>query len=145
LLREPLKLQLASLAGLDNRYSPPDVHFQVIAQPDVPIGISSVAVRNDPGRQCSELHFTLKNQTASTLRAIHFLILFFNDRNEPLGGESLTETLNLNPNEDHQVQASLNHFVDSGQRVAVAFTGYKTDTQSWRGDHKAIIESMKGR
>ncbi len=145
LLREPINLQVASLAAPDTKYSRPDFHLDLIAQPDVPLTISGVEIRNDSGRQLSELKYSLRNEAGSKLRAIHILLTFFNDRNEPLGGEHLSVSPTLKPGKNHQFVASLSHYVDSGQRVAIAITDFQTETQTWHGDHKVIIDAMKRR
>jgi len=145
LLRDAINLRLASGAASDNKYSSPDFHLDLVAQPEVPLTISGVEIRNDPGRQLSELRYRLRNEAGSKLRAIQILLTFFNDRNEPLGGEHLSVSPALKPGENHQFVTFLSHYVDSRQRVAIAITDFQTETQTWHGDHKVIIDAMKRR
>jgi hypothetical protein len=145
LLRDPLKLQLASLGESDGKYSPPNVHFDPIAQPEVALTISGLEIRNDPGRQLSDLKYTLRNESGSKLRSVHIMLTFFNGTDEPTGGERLSVSASLNPGESHALVTSLHHYVDSGDRVAIAITDFETDTQKWHGDHKEIIQAMKRR
>jgi hypothetical protein len=145
LLRDPINIQLASVASSDTKYSSPDFHLDLVSQPDVPLTISGVEIRNDSGRQLSELEYSLRNEAGSKLRAIHILLTFFNDRNEPSGGERLSLSPSLNQGENHQFVVSLSHYVESGQRVAIAITDFETETQTWHGDHKVVIGAMKRR
>lgn len=145
LLRDRLTSQPASWTSSDNRYSPPNIRFDVIAQPEVPLAIANLGIENDLGRQSSELNYTVRNESGSNLRTIHIMLVFFNDLGEPLGGESLTETLRLAPQAAQHFRVPLSHYVDSGNRVAIAFSAFKTATQSWLGDHEAIISAMKQR
>lgn len=129
--------------------SPPSVTFDVIAQPDVPLGIDKVVVHNDPGRQISELMYTVTNRSGFTLRGVSLLVTFFNDRNEPLGGEvipngqSCAQDGALKIVDSQELRVRLAHYVDSGQRVSLAISSFRTDTQSWKSDHDSIIKSMK--
>ena len=145
LLRDPINLPPASGAVSDNKYSRPDFHLDLVAQPEVPLTISGVEIRNDPGRQLSELKYSLRNEAGSKLRAFHILLTFFNDRNEPLGGEHLRVSPALKSGKNHQFATSLSHYVDNGQRVAVAITEFETETQTWHGDQTVIIDAMKRR
>jgi hypothetical protein len=145
LLRAPITLPLASGAASDNKYSRPDFHLDLVAQPEVPLTISGVEIRNDPGRQLSELKYSLRNESGSKLRAIQILLTFFNERNEPLGGQHLSASPELKSGKNHQFVTSLSHYVDSGQRVAIAIIDFQTETQTWHGDHKVIIDAMKRR
>jgi hypothetical protein len=89
------------------------------------------------------LSYPVKNDADASLREIRVMLIFFNDRNEPLAGKLLSEALNVSPHSNHTVRVPLRHYVDSGQRVAVAVTAFKTDSDSWQGDHSQIIKAMK--
>jgi hypothetical protein len=119
------------------------VRLEVIPQLGIPVAVSGLNVRSDPGRQTSHLRYAIKNNGASRLHSIHLLVVFFNDRNEPLGGESLSENVVLSPDESRDFTTALRHYVEDGQRVAVAVTEYATDAESWRADHTAVINAMK--
>jgi len=121
----------------------PNIRFEIVPQSEVPLTIRELTIRNDPGRQSSEIAYVLKNDTGSRLEAISLMVVFFNERNEPLGGEVLREHIALSPNEEHRLQTPLSHYVDNGQRVSLAFTSFQTDGQSWVGDHDPIIKAMK--
>jgi hypothetical protein len=124
-------------------YFPLNVRFEVVPQLDVPLEMTGLSINNDPGHHASQLTLTIKSSAASRLRSVSLLITFFNDRNEPLGGEIVRESFDANPNHRHHLQIPLSHYVDSGQRVALAFTSFQTETQSWAGDHEPIIQAMK--
>jgi hypothetical protein len=146
LMRDSLdlsKLNLASWKDSGSRYSTPNVHFDVVGQPEVALSVTGLAIRNDSGRQVSELTYTVKNMTGFRLREISIMVVFFSEVNEPLGAEILTETLNLSPNGERPLRISLRQYVDSGQRVSLAFTSFKTDAQSWAGEHAPLINAMK--
>jgi len=128
-----------------NAHAPSNIHFDVSRQVDVPLTVTDLSVRNDPGRQTSQLIYTVRNESDSTLQEIQLMLVFFNDRNEPLGGEYLSESLSLGAQQEYQFQASLHHYVDDGQRVAIRFVRFRTDTQSWHGNHAEIISSIKQR
>ena len=130
-------------------YSPPSIRFDVISQPELPLRIDKVSVRNDPGRQASVLTYTVTNTSGTAVRAISLLVTFFNDRNEPLGGEVVRGGQNcaregaLDASDGKELKVSLSHYVDSGQRVSLAVSSFRTDTQSWNGDQESIVKSMK--
>jgi hypothetical protein len=138
-------LKVASWKG-STKYSPPNITFDVMHQSEVPLTVGGVSLRNDPGRQVSELTYTVTNKSGATLRAISFLVTFFNDRNEPLGGEVINggESCVQGGTPDiAELRTPLAHYVDSGQRVSLAVTSFRTDAQSWKGDHELIVKSMK--
>ena len=141
-LRDPLKPQLASLK-ISPKQSPANVRFVIVNQPEVPIVMADFEVGNDAGRQVSELTYTLRNESGFSLKEVRITLAFFNELNEPLGGEVVTETLNLETQESRHLHVSLKHYVDSGERVSVAFTSYRTDTQSWHADNEAVAKAMK--
>ena len=136
-------LKLASWSERENTLTPLNVHFSILEQRDVPLSVSDLSVRNDAGRETSDLLYTIQNAGDSNVSSASLIVLFFNDRNEPLGGEMFRETLNLSPNGKVQMRTSLKHFVDSGQRVSIAVRAYVTDIQSWHADDATIIEAIK--
>ena len=143
LLQDSLKLQVSTLKNANRSYATPDVPFNLVLQPDVPLAVTQVELGNDPGRQVSEITYTLKNDADFTLRGIRIMLVFFNDRGESLGAESLDERLSLVPRAEKVLRASLRNYVDSGQHVAIAVTDFETDAKSWHGDHAKIIKAMK--
>jgi hypothetical protein len=142
------KLELASWQG-STSYSPPDVKFDVIAQPEVPLAIDNVSLHNDPGRQISELTYTITNKSGIPVRGVSLFVTFFNGMNQPLGGEVIRDGESCTRGEDLEIKDSkelsttLSHYVDSGQRVSLAVSSYRTDTQTWNGNHESIVRSMK--
>ena len=146
LLRDHLpNVELASLHNPETQSSASNIKLDVVPQAEVPLAVRNLSVSNDWGRQVSTLTYTIKNESASHLRAMSMMIALFNDRNEPLGAEVLREDLGLNPGEERRVQSSLSHYVDSGQAVRIAFTSYRTDAQTWTAEHEQLITSMKRR
>jgi hypothetical protein len=119
------------------------VAFNLVLQPEVPLAVTQVELGNDPGRQVSEITYTVKNDADFTLRTIRILLAFFNDLGEPLGAESLDERLSLTPRGEKVLRAALRNYVDSGQHVAIAVTDFETDAKTWHGDHAKIIKAMK--
>jgi len=147
------RLELASWQPA-MRYSPANVKIDIIDQPDVPLSIENVSIHGDSGRQISELSYTLTNKSGFNVQSASLFVSFFNDRNEPLGGEIINvgescgptqgeaESKNF-PRTDKELLVPLKHFVDSGDRVSLAILNYHSDARSWTGDRESIITTMK--
>jgi len=135
-------LQLVSDVG-EHYSSSPTVHLNVVEQSAVPLALSDLTIQNEPGRELSQLAMKIKNQSTSPLREVSVMVVFLSPTNESLGGETFCEHLDTNPNEEKTLRVPLRHYVETGQRVWIAFRKFKTDAQSWSSEGEEINKSIR--
>ena len=123
--------------------SAPTVNLRVVAQSAVPLTVSEVAIRNEPGRELSQVTFKVHNQSNAPLREVSLMLVFLSPSGEPLGGETFCQHIDLKPNAEQSVTVPLKHYVESGQHVWIAVRRFKTDAQSWTGDGDEIVANIK--
>lgn len=123
--------------------SSPLAQLNVVEQSAVPLALSDISINNEPGRELSQLVFKVQNQSNSPLRKVSLMLVFLGSSGKPLGGETFCEQLNLKSNDGQSLRVPLKHYVESGQRVWIAFRRFKTDAQSWAGNGDEIIANIR--